>query len=174
MAQPPSHHHPAARQKPKLHVAPPYVQQFIDTHLAAAQEIQGKYQVPAGVVIAQSALESNWGRSVIGNAYFGVKGRAPSGDSTTFTTHEVVNGKAIKIDDAFRAYGSYEDAADDYAQMLRNTPRFRSCFLYTRSSQFANALARNGYATDTFYAVKLNAIIRVHKLDQYDARRTEP
>jgi flagellar protein FlgJ len=174
MAQPSTHHHPAARHKAKPHVAPAYVQQFIDTHLAAAQEIQRKYQVPAGVVIAQSALESNWGRSVVGNAYFGVKGRAPSGDSTTFTTHEVINSKAIKIDDAFRAYGSYEDAADDYAQMLRNNPRFRSSFLYTRSSQFANALASNGYATDPSYAVKLNAIIRVHKLDQYDARRTEP
>ncbi|MBK3843809.1 glycoside hydrolase family 73 protein [Paraburkholderia aspalathi] len=125
MAQPSTHHHPATRHKPKPHVAPAYVQQFIDTHLAAAQEIQRKYQVPAGVVIAQSALESNWGRSVVGNAYFGVKGRAPSGDSTTFTTHEVINGKAIKIDDAFRAYGSYEDAADDHAQMLRNNPRFR-------------------------------------------------
>ncbi|MFM0250671.1 glycoside hydrolase family 73 protein [Paraburkholderia sediminicola] len=174
MAQPSVHHHPAPRHKPKPHVAPAYVQQFIDAHLAAAQEVQRKYQVPAGVVIAQSALESNWGRSVVGNAYFGVKGRAPSGDSTTFTTHEVINGKAIKIYDAFRAYGSYEDAADDYAQMLRNNPRFRSSFLYTRSSQFANALAHNGYATDPLYAVKLNAIIRAHKLDQYDARRTEP
>ena len=47
-------------------------------------------------------------------------------------------------------------------------------FLYTRSSQFANALASNGYATDPSYAVKLNAIIRAHKLDQYDAPRTEP
>jgi flagellum-specific peptidoglycan hydrolase FlgJ len=75
---------------------------------------------------------------------------------------------------SFRAYGSYDDAADYYAQMLRNNPRFRSSFLYTRSSQFANALAHNGYATDPSYAVKLNAIIRAHKLDQYDARRTEP
>lgn len=174
MAQASTHRHAATRQQPRPQTPPAYVQQFIDTHLAAARDVQRRYHVPTGVVIAQSALESNWGRSVVGNAYFGVKGHAPSGDSTTFTTHEVVNGQSIRIDDAFRAYGSYEEAADDYAQMLRNNPRFRSCFLYTRSSQFANALARSGYATDPSYSVKLNAIIRAHKLDQYDARGIEP
>jgi peptidoglycan hydrolase FlgJ len=162
--------HHGEKHVPKHHEEPPYVRAFIDAHLQAAQAIQRKYQVPAGVVLAQSALESNWGRSVVGNAYFGVKGRAPSGASTSFTTHEVVNGKAIKINDAFRAYGSYEDAADDYASMLRNNPRFRTCFLNTSSSQFAVALARNGYATDPIYAHKLNAIIRAHKLDQYDEK----
>ncbi|MFP3567588.1 glucosaminidase domain-containing protein [Paraburkholderia sp. SIMBA_030] len=105
------------------------MRQFIDTHLAAAQEVQRRYQVPAGVVIAQSALESNWGRSVVGNAYFGVKGRAPGGDSTTFTTHEVINGKAIKIDDAFRAYGSYEEAATT----------MRKCFGTIRASGRASS-----------------------------------
>lgn len=162
------HHRP--KHAPKPHEDPPYVRAFINAHLEVAQAIQRKYQVPAGVVLAQSALESNWGRSVVGNAYFGVKGRAPSGASTTFTTHEVVKGKAIKINDAFRAYGSYQDAADDYASMLRNNPRFRTCFLHTDSSQFAVALARNGYATDPIYSHKLNAIIRAHKLDQYDEK----
>jgi flagellum-specific peptidoglycan hydrolase FlgJ len=170
MPQPSAHHHHANPHHAPGHEGPAYVQAFIGTHLAAAQAVQRRYGVPAGVVIAQSALESNWGRSVVGNAYFGVKGRAPSGDSTTFTTHEVINGQSIRINDAFRAYGSYEDAADDYAQMLRNNPRFRSCFLYTSSSRFAVQLANNGYATDPAYSAKLNAIIRAHRLDQYDAR----
>jgi hypothetical protein len=34
-------------------------------------------------------FETRWGKIVVGNAYFGVKGRAPSGASTNFTTHEV-------------------------------------------------------------------------------------
>ena len=96
-----STHHPAAqhhgqKHAPKHHEEPPYVRAFIDAHLEAAQAIQRKYQVPAGVVLAQSALESNWGRSVVANAYFGMKGRAPSGASTSFTTHEVVKGKACR------------------------------------------------------------------------------
>jgi hypothetical protein len=87
-----------------------------------------------------------------------------------FTTHEVIKGKAITIKAPFRAYGSYQDAADDYASMLSSNPRFRTCFLHTSSAQFAVALARNGYATDPSYAHKLNSIIRAHKLDQYDAK----
>jgi len=174
MPQPSTRHHLAMQHHaPKHREAPPYVRAFIDTHLEAAQSIQRKYNVPAGVVLAQSALESNWGRAVVGNAFFGVKGQAASGASATFTTHEVINGKAIKINDTFRAYGSFEDAAEDYAKMLRTTPRFRSCFLYANSSQFAVALARNGYATDPGYSAKLNAIIRAHKLDQYDTRRAD-
>ncbi|MDR3098398.1 MAG: glycoside hydrolase family 73 protein [Paraburkholderia sp.] len=170
MAQPLSDHRHAAPQAPKRHIVPSHVQTFIDAHLADALEIQRKYKIPAGLVIAQSALESNWGRSVVANAYFGVKGRSPAGDSTAFTTHEVVNGRAITIEATFRAYGSYKDAAEDYARMLRDNPRFRSCFLYTSSTRFAVALANNGYATDPGYAAKLNSIIRHHKLDQYDNR----
>lgn len=170
MTGPLSERRHAASQAPKRPVAPSHVQTFIDAHLSDALEIQRKYQVPAGVVIAQSALESNWGRSVVANAYFGVKGRSPAGDGTAFTTHEVVNGRAITIRATFRAYGSYKDAAEDYAQMLRGNPRFRSCFLYTSSTRFAIMLANNGYATDPSYAAKLNSIIRHHKLDQYDNR----
>ncbi|TAM00337.1 MAG: hypothetical protein EPN70_22510 [Paraburkholderia sp.] len=87
MSQPSTHHHHAKpHHAPKHHEDPPYVRAFIEEHLADAQAIQRKYGVPAGVVLAQSALESSWGRAVVSNAYFGVKGRAPSGDSTTFTT----------------------------------------------------------------------------------------
>lgn len=57
--------------------------------------------------------------------------------------------------------------------MLRDNPAFRTCFLYTSSSQFAVAVARNGYATDQAYRAKLNAIIHAHDLDQYDNRRAD-
>ncbi|HZZ05903.1 glucosaminidase domain-containing protein, partial [Paraburkholderia sp.] len=65
MTQPAAHRHHASHHQPRHHEAPAYVQAFINSHLAAAQEIQRKYRVPAGLVIAQSALESNWGRSVV-------------------------------------------------------------------------------------------------------------
>ena len=169
-----THGHRTRPHQARTHREPPsYVKDFIDAHLDAARAIQQKYQVPAGVVLAQSALESDWGRTVVGNAYFGVKGRAPSGASTTFTTHEVINGRAFTINDAFRSYSGYDDAAEDYAKMLRNNPRFRACFLYTSSSRFAITLAQSGYATDPSYSAKLNAIIRAHKLDQYDNRRAD-
>jgi flagellar protein FlgJ len=162
-------HHPAHRSThyhPKPHrEVPAYVKAFIDAHLAAAQAIQRKYGVPVGLVLAQSALESGWGRRAVSNAYFGVKGHAPSGRSTTFTTHENVDGRSISQRDAFRAYSGYDDAAEDDARMLKNNPHFRSCFLYTRSSQFAAVVARAHYGTDPYYGTKLTGIIREFNLE---------
>jgi peptidoglycan hydrolase FlgJ len=152
------------------HREPPiHVREFLKKHLPTAKAIQRKFGIPAGVVIAQSALETGWGRKVVGNAYFGVKGHSSSGASSTFETHEVINGRSVLVMDRFRAYSSYDDAANDYGRTLSASPRYRSCFLYSRSVQFATALGQSGYATDPTYAVKLISIIRAYHLDQYDS-----
>ncbi|MFL9882038.1 glucosaminidase domain-containing protein [Paraburkholderia agricolaris] len=166
----PQHHTHKAHPAPS---SPSYVTTFIDSHLAKAQEIQRRYGIPAGIVIAQSALETNWGRRVVGNAYFGVKGRAPDGSSATFTTHEIVGGASVQIQGTFRAYSGFDDAAEDYAQTVSGDPKYRTCYTQPSASKCAVALQHNGYATDKHYAAKLNAIIRAHKLDQYDAKASQ-
>jgi peptidoglycan hydrolase FlgJ len=162
----PEHHaHKAKAAVP----SPSYVTTFISDHIAKAQAIQRQYGIPAGIVIAQSALETNWGRRVVGNAYFGVKGYAPDGSSATFTTHEIVNGTSVQIQGTFRSYTGFDDAADDYARTVSGDPKYRVCYTQPSASKCAVALQHNGYATDKYYAAKLNAIIRAHKLDQLDA-----
>lgn len=152
--------------KAKAAASPPaYVTTFIADHIAKAQAIQRQYGIPAGIVIAQSALETNWGRRVVGNAYFGVKGHAPDGSSATFTTHEIVNGASVQV----QSYTGFDDAADDYARTVGGDPKYRVCYTQPSASKCAVALQHNGYATDKHYAAKLNAIIRAHKLDQLDA-----
>jgi len=54
----------------------PATANFIAQHIADARRISARTGVPAGVIIAQSALESGWGLHVVDNAYFGIKGRA--------------------------------------------------------------------------------------------------
>jgi flagellum-specific peptidoglycan hydrolase FlgJ len=50
----------------------------------------------------------------------GSKGKSPTGHSTTFATHEVtLSGQRISEVDAFRAYSSYAEAADDYASLIQ-------------------------------------------------------
>jgi flagellum-specific peptidoglycan hydrolase FlgJ len=71
---------------------------------------------------------------------------------------------------AATSYSGYDEAADDYAHMLKSNPRFRSCFLYRSSSQFAAAVARVHYATDPYYGSKLTEIIRLYDLGQYDVQ----
>ena len=102
---------------------------------------------------------------VVDNAYFGVKGHAPNGATTSFVTHEVIKGVAHKVTDSFRSYTSYTDAAQDYARML--VRRYPSALAHRNDSlKFVTYLT--GYATDPFYAHKLQSIIRHHKLQQYD------
>jgi peptidoglycan hydrolase FlgJ len=166
----PEHHaHKAKTATP----SPAYVTTFIDDHIAKAQAIQRQYGIPAGIVIAQSALETNWGRRVVGNAYFGVKGHAPDGSSATFTTHEIVNGTSVQVQGTFRSYTGFDDAADDYARTVSGDPKYRICYTQRSASKCAVALQHNGYATDKHYAAKLNAIIRTHNLDQYDAGQSQ-
>lgn len=87
-----------------------------------------------------------------------------------FTTHEVVNGQRVQTNAAFRAYTSFEDAAEDYAKFIRSKPDLRVCYTQGTASKCAVMIAHRGYATDPLYVAKLNAIIRMNKLDQYDTK----
>jgi flagellar protein FlgJ len=64
----------------------------------------------------------------------------------------------------FRAYDSYADAFRDYANLLRNNPRYAGVMAQAAqgldADGFANGLQRAGYATDPNYADKLSRIIK--------------
>ena len=156
--QPPSgnHHYPAN------------VTDFMTMALPSAQTVSQKWKVPVSVILAQSALESGWGKHVVQNAYFGIKGHSPSGKSTSFGTTEVINGKVIHIKDTFRAYTDYADAADDYGRFLNENKRYAAAFATKDPLQFVAAVAKAGYATDPNYQKSLTSIIVGYKLTQYD------
>lgn len=148
---------------------PAHVESFISKLLPAARKTKLTWSIPIAALIAQAALETGWGSSVKANAYFGIKGKSPSGKSTTFTTHEVIGGTKLKINDAFRAYESIDEAADDYGRFLNENPRYANCFTYSDDPEkFVTTLAAAGYATDPDYADKLIAIIRRYELAAYD------
>lgn len=139
---------------------------FIGDHLNDITAASMASGVPVGVIVAQGGLESGWGKHVVDNAYFGVKGHAPGGHATNFTTHEVVGGKTITIKDNFRAYTSFADAAMDYAMMLRRNPRFAMAFRHKDAMGFASQIGK--YATDPLYVKKLHSIITQQKLSKFD------
>ncbi|MBP1203387.1 flagellum-specific peptidoglycan hydrolase FlgJ [Duganella sp. 1411] len=147
-------HHP----KPQ----PAHVAHFVALHISDARTVSTRTSIPAEVILAQSALESNWGRSVKDNAYFGIKGKSESGRSTTFSTHEVtLSGQRISVTDEFRAYTDYAEAAADYASLIQR--KYPTALAYRNDPErFAEAVASHGYATDPLYASKLKSIIRSH------------
>jgi flagellar protein FlgJ len=151
------------------HHIPANVNAFVARALPAARRVSAKWDVPVAVILAQSALESGWGKHVVHNAYFGIKGKSPSGNSTSFATTEVIGGKVIHLNDQFRAYKDYEESADDYARFLNENQRYRSAFSYTNNPvRFIEEIARAGYATDPHYAASLKSIIRNYGFEQYD------
>ena len=150
-----SNHHGPRQQ-------PPHVSTFVSLHLGEAQAISKRTGIPAEVILAQSALESDWGRTVKGNAYFGIKGVSPAGKSTSFSTHEVtLSGQRVSEIDKFRAYTNYVEAAEDYASLI--VRKYPAALAHANDPEkFAEAVARQGYATDPHYARKLKSIIRLH------------
>lgn len=138
-------------------------------HAIQASQATG---IPARFMLGQAALESGWGKREIRAAdgtpshnLFGVKaGSNWKGSVVETVTTEYVNGVAQKSVEKFRAYPSYADAFRDYANLLRNNPRYAG--VLTQAAQglnaegFAQGLQKAGYATDPNYADKLSRIIK--------------
>jgi len=162
MSQHPNH----KQKKHKEHKAPENVNAFIGAHLTDAQAIAKKYQIPVSIILAQSGHETGWGAHVKGNAWFGVKGASSSGKSTTFATHEVVNGNSVAMDATFRAFDSFFEAAEDWASLLIR--RYPHVIAY-KSSGLEMAKHMTGYATDLNYTSRLVNAIHTGNLTQYDA-----
>lgn len=143
---------------------------FVEQHNAAATAVERATGIPASYMLGQAGHETGWGRKEIKNHdgstsfnLFGIKaGAGWTGKTTTVTTHEVVNGETRKVSAKFRAYDSYQDSFNDYANMINNSPRYAQARQQTGSSQaYATELKRAGYATDPDYAAKLNRAITV-------------
>lgn len=141
--------------------------EFIGKHGEAARAAQAQTGIPAEFMIAQAAHESGWGKREIRNPdgstsfnLFGIKAGANwKGATTTVTTTEVVDGEARKVQAKFRAYGSYEESFRDYAQLMKDNPRYAQVMNSSTADGFAKGLQRAGYATDPAYADKLTRVI---------------
>ncbi len=91
---------------------------------------------------------------------FGIKaGASWQGATVDASTTEVIVGKAQARVERFRAYGSYEEAFQDYARVLTETPRYAQVLGNQEAAGFARGLQAAGYATDPQYATKLERVI---------------
>lgn len=147
---------------------PAHVRAFQDKLAAHAEEASRLTGIPAKFMLGQAALESGWGRREIVAAdgtnshnLFGIKATGGwKGKVVETATTEYVNGVPQTRMEKFRAYDSYADAFRDYANLLRNNPRYENVLANARDvAGFAQGLQRAGYATDPQYAAKLTRII---------------
>jgi len=140
---------------------------FISQVLPSAQEAGEELGVDPRHLIAQAALETNWGQAVprdasgrSSNNLFGVKAGSESGTATVGArTTEYSNGTAVSEVAQFRSYSSASASFQDYVALLRNNSRYAAALNTGSNTQaFASALQQGGYATDPNYAHKIAAI----------------
>jgi flagellar protein FlgJ len=142
-------------------------QNFIQGLLPQAQQAGEQLGVAPSNLLAQAALETNWGRNLphggngqSSNNVFGVKATgAWNGPSIQAETTEVsAQGPTSELA-PFRSYADATQSFQDYVSLLRNNPRYAAALnTGTDARAFATGLQRGGYATDPDYARKVSAI----------------
>ncbi|MDR7037403.1 flagellar protein FlgJ [Methylobacterium sp. BE186] len=132
---------------------------FVSAMMPHAIEASKATGIDPRIIIAQSAIETGWGKSAPGNNYFGIKSHGAPGGNTMATT-EVVNGSPVRISDSFRAFPSMAASAAGYADFINKNPRYGSLKGAQGLEGQAQALQASGYATDPQYGAKVLAVAK--------------
>lgn len=145
---------------------------FINRLAKVAQQIGAQYDLYPSVIIAQAALESDWGTSELGSApyfnLFGVKGYFAGKTVNKPTSEYTVNGKKYQINSNFRRYSNDLEALQDYAQTLTDPLYISVHRHYAKTYRDATKALVGKYATDPHYNQKLNQLIEEYQLTRYD------
>jgi hypothetical protein len=152
---------------------------------------QAKFHVPASIKLAQAALETGYGRKIIGNNFFGIKDKngkySLSETYEYFTESEFSKNKnkildyekvkrqgkwvyKCKIKERFAKYDNAIDSFRAHSEYLSNNPRYSPLFVKGKDYK---AWAENigstkfggvGYATSPMYGQMLKSIIEKYHL----------
>jgi hypothetical protein len=153
-------------------------QQFIAAAVPGAQRGWREFGVPASVTLAQSILESGWGRSGLSSVdknYFGIKcqsgrfGTIANGCHVYVTDECTKAGTCFSTSAAFRTYATQTHSFRDHGSFLRVNPRYAPAFAYTKdANKFIWNVWKAGYATDPQYYTKVTSLMASWNLYQYD------
>jgi peptidoglycan hydrolase FlgJ len=165
---------------PTASISAPTPAEFVHRMLPPIQRAAGALGVDPMGMLAQAALETGWGQRMPRNAdgsashnMFGIKaGDEWAGARASADTMEVANGVATPRRTAFRAYGSIEESVNDFANLLKNSPRYRDVIAAGGDAgAYIAGMGKSGYATDPEYANKLNQILHSDTLQSALAAR---
>ena len=151
----------AVKAKPKANAPFKDKAAFLKALTPVAKEVAADLGVSHKIILAQAALESGWGSKFKGNNLMGIKSHGEKG-GVDVVTHEIVNGKKVKITDSFKQYDTPEDSIRGYGSFLKANPRYKYFLAAGADNEDAQltALQQSGYATDTKYAQKLKSVIK--------------
>ena len=129
----------------------------IDEVCRIAVRLEKETGCPAQEIVAQWAIESQWGGKPAGqHNYFGIKRAARHTKFCTVRTREVINGQSVMQDLEFADYDSLADSCADFA------------WLITHGSPYAAAW--KGYQQNHTLSIFLTAVARVYATDPHYAQ----
>lgn len=147
-------------------------EEFIEEISPIAQKMANTHGIRPSVLVAQAALESNWGNSRLAREshnYFGIKN--PKGKK--YATKEYGDSGWTEINASFKQYSSLYESVLDYANLIKNGTSWDKDFYQKvidapTYKEAAHAVSEAGYATDPYYAEKLIKIIEQYDLHELD------
>ncbi len=131
-------------------------QEFINQLLPLARSIGKALGVNPKFILSQAALETGWGKYVIGNNLFGIKA-LPGEPAVQSATVEVIHGIDEPTIANFRDFSSISACMEHYAQLIKeHYPQVLNAG--SNIQEFTQGLVQGGYATDPNYAAKIQQI----------------
>jgi peptidoglycan hydrolase FlgJ len=145
---------------------------FVKILWSSAKEAANVLGTDPKVLLAQAALETNWGKQIIKHKdgdsthnLFNIKAD-PSwqNNAATLKTLEHKDGLTVKEQAKFRSYDSYTDSFIDYVDFLQQNGRYQEALSNAHDPEsFVRSLQTAHYATDEQYSKKV--------LDIYSSRK---
>ena len=136
---------------------------FVQTLEPMARAAAAELGVNPDILLAQSALETGWGRHLPHGAdgqpsfnLFGIKADSRwAGAQVTVSTLEFRDGVPQREQARFRAYAEPADSFSDYVEFIRNNPRYNRALEGGGDVEYIRELQAAGYASDPAYADKV-------------------
>ena len=147
--------------------------EFVASVWPGASRAASALGVSTGLLVAQSALETGWGKHMMRHAdgspsfnLFGIKaGSDWKGATLTRPTLEYRDGLMKTEVARFRAYASVEDSLADYVDFIRSRQRYQGALDHGGDdTRYLRGIQQAGYATDPDYADKIFNIMQGEQL----------
>lgn len=141
---------------------------FIETLLPYAKKAAKALGVSPEVLVAQSALETGWGKKILQTPgqessfnLFNIKSHGGwKGESVNKNSLEVEDGVGVQRRSNFRVYQGLQESFKDYTDFISNNKRYEQALQQgDNAERYIEELQQAGYATDPKYAEKIKQIM---------------
>lgn len=119
--------------------------EFVRRFFSEAQAAENQFHINAIVILAQAAVESGWGESVLARQHrnlFGITGYGPSNDYWNGCRVELKPGGL-----SFRKYADTQRSIFDYARLITTAYPMAAAVSYTPAA-FAREIAYSKYISE--------------------------